>query len=242
MALLKKTRISEQVAEEILRIIAEENLKPGDRFHSEQQLCAMLGVSRSSIREALRSLETTGWITVRQGKGIFIASTDAHENEGFLDWLKLNRDAVLEHFEVRMVLDPKAASQAALRASTSDIKDLDHICAEFSQLAQHHDTSALIALDEQFHYTIARCTRNRTLSILMKTMAKTLPVGWITSLHVPGRIEKTVHEHCAIVEAIRRHDPEAAEKQMIAHLWNAQAEIIQLIEGEKQDHADHHGD
>jgi GntR family transcriptional repressor for pyruvate dehydrogenase complex len=107
MTQIKTARISDQVTEEIKKLIAEKEFKPGDKFYSENYLCKVLGVSRSSIREALRSLEATGWITVQQGKGVFITSTDIHKNEGFVDWLKINKEAVLQHFEVRLMLDPQ---------------------------------------------------------------------------------------------------------------------------------------
>jgi len=227
---MKTARISDQVIEEIKKLMSEKKFKPGDKFYSENYLCKVLGVSRSSIREALRSLEATGWITVQQGKGVFINSTDIHKNEGFVDWLKINKVAVLEHFEVRLMLDPKAANYAGRNASDNDLKELDHICAEFSEKAKTSDISALIAIDEQFHYAIAKSTKNKTLSLLMKTMTRSLPVGWISSLHVPGRVEKTIIEHCAIVDAIRNHNPDRAEQLMIEHLNNARNEIMELIE------------
>jgi GntR family transcriptional repressor for pyruvate dehydrogenase complex len=110
------------------------------------------------------------------------------------------------------------------------LKELDHICAEFSEKAKTSTIPALIAIDEQFHYAVAKSTKNKTLSILMKTMTKSLPVGWISSLHVPGRVEKTIIEHCAIVDAIRNHNPDKAEQLMIDHLNNARNEIMELIE------------
>jgi len=227
---MKTVRISDQVIEEIKKLMSEKKFKPGDKFYSESYLCKVLGVSRSSIREALRSLEATGWIIVQQGKGAFINSTDIHKNEGFVDWLKINKVAVLEHFEVRLMLDPKAANYAGRNASSNDLRELDYICAEFSEKAKISDISALIAIDEQFHYAIAKSTKNKTLSLLMKTMTKSLPVGWISSLHVPGRVEKTIIEHCAIVDAIRNHNPDRAEQLMIDHLNNARNEIMELIE------------
>lgn len=230
MKTFKKEKISEQVSEEIKKLIHDEHFQPGDVFFSEHELCNRLGVSRSSIREALRSLEATGWVTVKQGKGTFVASSDIHENEGFIKWLRVNRESVEEHFEVRLMLDPKAAEYAGRNAVEADIKELDYLCAEFRETAKRGDIPALISIDEQFHYAIAKSTKNKTLSLLMKTMAKSLPVGWISSLHVPGRIEKTITEHSAIVDAIRHHDPQQAEKLMIQHLVNAKNEIIALID------------
>jgi GntR family transcriptional repressor for pyruvate dehydrogenase complex len=227
---IKTERLSDRVSEIIIKLIREENFKPGDKFHSENTLVQRLGVSRSSIREAMRSLESTGWVTVRQGKGVFVNAMGEKAEGGFAGWLKSNSEAMREHFEVRLMLDPKAAAYAARNATADDIDGLKYICEEFKSRLVPMDIDALILVDEKFHSTIARCTRNETLYVLMRTMARSLPVGWISSLQVPGRAEKTIEEHCAVVSAIERHDPEAAEKAMIAHLHNAMKEISEFLE------------
>lgn len=227
---IKTDRLSDRVSEIIIKLIREEHFKPGDKFHSENTLVQRLGVSRSSIREAMRSLESTGWVTVRQGKGVFVNSTGENAEGGFAGWLKSNSEAMREHFEVRLMLDPKAAAYAARNASEDDIAGLRAICEEFKARVEPLDIDSLILIDEKFHSTVARCTRNKTLYLLMRTMARSLPVGWISSLQVPGRAEKTIEEHCAVVSAIASHDPDAAEKAMISHLHNALKEISEFLE------------
>jgi len=227
---IKTERLSDRVSEVISNMILEGEFKPGDRFLSESVLTQRLGVSRSSVREALRSLETTGWISVKQGKGIFIASTSDRSDEGFQGWLESNKESVLEHFEIRLILDPKAAAYAARKADAADIRELKDICEEFKATAAAGDAEALIRVDERFHYTLARCTRNKTLYVLMRTMAKSLSVGWRSSLHVPGRGEKSIEEHYAIVRAIEARDPGAAEKAMTKHLEKAMREILEFME------------
>lgn len=227
---IKTERLSDRVSEIIIRLINEEKFKPGDKFYSENVLVKRLGVSRSSIREAMRSLESTGWISVQQGKGVFVSEANDRNHEGFADWLRSNRDGMLEHFEVRLMLDPKAAAYAARNATDEEIAELREICKEFKAKAQTQDIDSLILVDEKFHFSVARCTKNKTLYVLMRTMAKSLPVGWISSLHVPGRIEKTIGEHCAVVSAIASHDASAAENAMIVHLQNAMGEIADFLE------------
>lgn len=227
---IKMERLSDRVSGIIVRLIDEEKFQPGDKFYSENTLVKRLGVSRSSIREAMRSLESTGWITVQQGRGVFVTSTSERGGEGFVGWLKSNRDAMLEHFEVRLMLDPKAAAYAARNATDEEISTLKRICEEFREKAQNQDIDALILVDERFHSAVAQCTKNKTLYVLMRTMAKSLPVGWISSLHVPGRVDKTINEHCSVVSAIANHDPDGAEKAMILHLHNAMNEIAEFIE------------
>ena len=228
MAIVKK-RLSDQVFQELKRMIADKGLTPGDKFYSENELTKALDVSRSSIREAIRLLEVSGIVTVRHGKGIYIADPNKEKNQGFSDWLKENQNSLAEHFEIRMIIDPKAAGYAAAKADTADIQKLEAICAEFKELSAAGDTAEMIKIDEQFHLQLAKSTKNRTLYMIMKTMTQSLPEGWISSLHVPGRIAKTVVEHCGIVEAIRSRDTALAELRMEMHLRNALADIDSSI-------------
>jgi len=189
---IKKVRLSERVIETIKHMIIEEQFEPGDRFYSENELTRKLHVSRSSIREAVRILEATGQVNVLHGKGIFIADSLQQELEGFSQWLKTNESSILDHFDVRLIIDPKAAAYKC---------------------------------DEEFHMLLARSTKNKTLHFLMKTMTRSLPEGWISSLHIPGRARKTIDEHRSIIEAIKEGDSEKAEHVMMDHLNNALHDI-----------------
>ena len=222
---LKTVRLSDQVIEALKEVIAEDGFAPGDKFYSENELTRKLGVSRSSIREAIRILEVTGVVTVKHGKGIFIADPMKKELEAFQEWLRTHETSILEHFEVRLMIDPKAAAVAAEKADDEDIRQLEKACGNFATLFQDGNTPALIKCDEEFHLAMAKSTKNRTLYYLMKTMTNSLPEGWITSLHIPGRSEKTIDEHRVVVQAIRNRDPVGAEKAMKIHLDNALADI-----------------
>ena len=225
----KTARLSERVCEALKQLITNEGFSPGDRFYSENALTSKLHVSRSSIREAVRILEATGWVKVEHGKGIFIAGRGHQGLEAFTDWLTHNETDILEHFELRLMLDPRAAAYAARKARPEDIHTLERLCAEFALHADQAPTEVLIRIDERFHAAIAKSTKNKTLTVLMSTMARDLSEGWISSLHVPDRIRKTREEHRRIVAAIKRRDPEAAERCMVEHLTHALDEIKQLI-------------
>jgi len=222
---LKTVRLSERVCEVLKKLITEEGFKPGDKFYSENELTKRLQVSRSSVREAVRILEATGLVRVEHGKGIFVSDPSYQGFDAFSSWLADNKEGILEHFEVRLLIDPKAAAYAARNAEEEDLAALDAVCAEFKRSAETGNTEELIKIDEQFHSTIAKSTKNRTLSVLMKTMTKLLHEGWISSLHVPGRVGKTVKEHCRIVDAIRSRDSEKAERAMVDHLQKALKDI-----------------
>ncbi len=226
---VKRVRLFESVIEAIKKMIAEDGFKPGDKFYSENILTQKLHVSRSSVREAVRMLEVTGQVTVKHGKGIFITDKMEKEFEGFSDWLKHNEQSIQDHFEVRLIIDPKAAAVAAEKADKNDISKMEEVCRDFSTNSDQGSTAGLVKCDEEFHLLLSKSTKNKTLHFLMKTMTKSLPEGWISSLHIPGREKKTIEEHRKILQAIKDRDPVKAEKAMKEHLENAIGDILGSI-------------
>lgn len=227
--LIKKVRLSESVIEAIKQMIAEDGFKPGDKFYSENELTKKLGVSRSSVREAMRMLEVTGQVSVKQGKGIFISDVQKEQMNAFAAWFKENEQSIKDNFEVRLIIEPKAAGQAAVHADKEDIRKMKQVCAHFARFAGENNTEEVIQCDRRFHRLLAGATKNKTLHVLMKAMTTSLPNGWITSIYTPGRVEKTVSEHAAILDAIRSGDKLAAETAMSRHLANALHDINQEI-------------
>jgi GntR family transcriptional repressor for pyruvate dehydrogenase complex len=225
MESIKRVRLSERVLEAINKIIEEENFVPGDKFYSENQLTKRLGVSRSSVREAIRILEVTGHVKVKHGMGVFVTDSMDEEREAFKDWVKNNETAIFDHFDVRLIIDPKAAAYAAMNADAHDIEKLKEIYEDFTSRVKCGNTSGLIRCDEEFHQLLSNSTKNKTLYFLMKTMTNSLPEGWLTTLHIPGRAEKTITEHGKILQAIEEGDSEKAEAAMKEHLLNAIEDI-----------------
>jgi len=207
-------------------MIVEDNFKPGDKFYSENELTKKLQVSRASVREAIRILEVTGEVIVEQGKGVYITDINAEKFQPFIHWLKTNEQSITDLFEVSLIIDPKAAAYAAQKADSDDIRKMEEICTQFEFHAKRKNTADIIKCDRDFHRWLAKATKNLTLYVLMESMTTSLPNGWISSLHIPGRIEKTIHEHRVIIEAVKNRDKEGAEQAMIRHLENALSEIL----------------
>lgn len=222
---MKKVRLSEQVIDAIKQMISKEGFGPGDKFYSENKLTRKLDVSRSSIREAVRILEVTGFVSVKHGKGIFISDSIGDGFGALSDWVKNNETFLIEHFEVRLIIDPKAAAYAARNAENDDIKKMEEACEEFVKDYKAGNTAGLIKTDKRFHKTIAKSTKNRTLFLIMKTMTESLPEGWISSLHIPGRANKTIVEHESVIQAIKTGNSGAAERAMAQHIDNALHDI-----------------
>ncbi len=225
----RKTRLSEQVVEEIDRMIREEGFGNGDKFYSENELTKMLDISRASVREAVRILEISGRVIVRQGRGIFIQNKIEQGLDSFASWLKSNSSQLDEHFELRMILDPKAAASAARNATDEDIREMEKALSSFNHQEETDNLEGEIKDDRRFHLSMAKSTKNRSLYVLMKTMAENLNDGWISSLRIPGRARKTIREHRDVFQAIKDRNPEKAEKAMLKHLENALKEIKEYM-------------
>lgn len=218
---VQKKRVSDLIVEQIDEMIVSKKLKPGQMLSSERELVNELQVSRASLREALRILESMGVIEIKPGRGIFVTDLTNSLFAPFEVWLESHRESLLEQFEVRMVIEPDAAYFAAQRASPALILEMKRSLEHFIRCKRDNDTAGMIAHDSGFHNLIAQATNNRTLSVLMETITNSLLCGWKATLHIPSRVEDTVQEHAGILDAIESGSADEASRMMKAHLKNA---------------------
>jgi GntR family transcriptional repressor for pyruvate dehydrogenase complex len=207
--------------EAILRIkamIRSGELQPGDRLPPEKELSEALGLSRSSLREAVKALEIIRVLDVRRGDGTYVTSLTP---DLLLDAMSFVVDihqdsSVLELFEVRRILEPAATTLAAQRAQPSDVEHL------LALLAQVHGTTSvddLVAHDRVFHRYIAELAGNTYLTSLLETLSSsTLRARVWRGLSEEGSVERTLTEHRAIVDALARGDAQLAAAQATVHI------------------------
>ncbi len=222
---IRKVRLSEGVVDAIKEMIADEDFAPGDKFYSENELTAKLEVSRSSIREAVRILEATGHLSVKHGKGIFILDAEAQPYDAFVNWLKSNDRSLREHFEIRLIIEPQTARLAALNSTQEEAAVLAEVHVQFVENARLGLTAEAIHCDREFHKLLGKATHNKMLFALTRSMTTSMFDDWVSSLHTPGRIQKTVGEHGSILEAVKSRNGDAARDHMDAHLRNAIRDI-----------------
>jgi GntR family transcriptional regulator, transcriptional repressor for pyruvate dehydrogenase complex len=218
---IRRQKVYEAVAEQIERLILRK-LKPGDKLPSERELTETLRVSRSSIRDAIRSLELLGLVEPRQGAGTIVREPTADLLiSPFADVLKHKQDLVLELLEFRKILEPALAARAAQHASREELRAMDDILRR--QEAKLADGDDAIAEDAEFHYAIAKASGNsivlKVLDLLMDLLRDTRQ----RALQVPGRPQKSMSGHRKIFAAIKRHDPEAANAAMSRHIEDIEA-------------------
>jgi len=222
---VKKTRIYEEVVGQLHQLIEEGKLKAGDRLPSERELAETFRVSRSSVREAIKTLEREGWVVARPGSGTFIAAVDVESLVAPLaSLLSRGKDALLDLFEMRCLIEPGIAALAAERATPADILRLKKICTEQEQ--QITRGASAVESDAAFHFIIGQATHNSALQRLVSTIVDLLKPAREKSLQTPGRAHKSLASHRQILVAIERHDPEQARQAMQQHIQAVEQNVL----------------
>jgi len=214
---IKKTRLAEEIADRIRVLILDGTLPPGRPLPGERLLAARFGVSRSSIRDALRVLETIGLLDTRHGQGTFPRELDVNRLVAPLaSVLTYRRDLTEELLDVRRMFEPAVARAAAARITDDDLADLQRILT--TQRRKLKNGASTLIEDTAFHATIARATRNRVVMRIMETLNDLLIESRKQTLKQRGRPERSIRGHEAVVAALRRRDAEAAARAMHTHI------------------------
>jgi DNA-binding FadR family transcriptional regulator len=218
---VKRVHRSRAVRDGLLAAIKAGELKPGDPIPSERRLCETFGVSRVSVREALRSLEAMNLVEVHHGRGAFVAEgPDARFAEPFADWLEVHRDAVIDLLKVRGALDELAAAEAAVQHDDDDLMRLRAAQSAFAEAAGREGVPAeeLTELDVAFHVAIARAAHSELLLRLESDLHGQLTESRAAMFTPKSRPTDSAAEHATIVDAIARRDPSRARAAVAAHI------------------------
>jgi GntR family transcriptional repressor for pyruvate dehydrogenase complex len=222
---IKKTRLYEEVVGQLHQLIDDGKLRAGDRLPSERELAETFRVSRSSVREAIKTLENEGMVISRPGSGTFITAVNVEALiPPLASLLSRGKDALVDLFEMRCLVEPSIAALAAERATPADILRLKEICSDQEQQV-NHETSA-VESDAAFHLTIGRATHNAALQRLVASIVEILKPIREKSLQTPGRAHKSLASHREILVAIERHDPELARQAMLQHILAVEENVL----------------
>jgi GntR family transcriptional regulator, transcriptional repressor for pyruvate dehydrogenase complex len=217
--------VTDDAITRIRHMILTGELAPGDRLPPEGALAANLGLSRTSLREAVRALTVLGVIDTRQGDASYITSLGPELLLGALGLaVDLQReDAMPDLVAVRRILEPAATAMAASRISVEEIQRLRSFIP--SRLGDEQ-VSELVELDWEFHHTIARAGGNELLLALLDGLAQpTMRMRIWRGLTTPGVLIQTLDEHEAIVDALESHDAALAHAAATVHIAGLEAWI-----------------
>lgn len=214
---VRKTRVYEEVAAQIQRLIGDGRLRVGDRLPPERELAERFGVSRTSVRDAIRVLELMGLVEPRQGEGTVVRdlSPDSLVNP-LASLLTRNRALLADLLDVRKMIEPGLAARAAVHATDEDLVKLDRIFARQRDKVQQGQLA--IEEDSEFHYAIATAANNRVILRVLDVLMDLLRESRERSLQVAGRLQRSLDGHRRILDAIRRRNASAAEAAMRQHL------------------------
>lgn len=222
---IKKTRLAEEIADRIRVLILDGTFPPGRPLPGERSLAERFGVSRGSIRDAFHTLETIGLLVTRHGQGTFPQELDVGRLVAPLaSVLSYRNDLQDELMDVRRMFEPAVARVAATRMTDEDLADLQRILD--AQRQKLKTGRSAIVEDTAFHQVLARATRNRVVVSIMATLNDLLVESRKLTLKQKGRPGRSILGHEAVVAALRRRDPNAAEEAMREHI-NQIAEILQ---------------
>ncbi len=214
---VRKTRVCEEVAGQIERLIADGRLKPGDRLPPERELVEMFDVSRSSVREAIRTLQLMGLVEPRQGDGTVVCDlSPASLASPLASMLVRKRTLLAELLEVRKIIEPPLAARAATRASPEEVAHLERILERQKEKMLRGEMT--IDEDSEFHDALAAAARNSVVLKVLDVLMDLLRESRQRSLQVEGRLQKSFAGHRRIVNAIKRRDAAAAQAAMSRHL------------------------
>ncbi|MGB0036517.1 MAG: FadR/GntR family transcriptional regulator [Candidatus Acidiferrales bacterium] len=225
---VRKTKVYEKISEQIQRLIRDGLLKPGDKLPPERELAEMFQVSRSSLRDAIRSLELIGLVEPRQGEGTVVRDITADSLVNPLaGMLRHKRELVSELLDLRRMIEPPLAGRAALNATSAEINELEDILRRQKEKVDAGELA--IEEDSEFHYAIAKAARNSVVMKVLDVNMDLLRESRERSLQVKGRLLKSFAGHRRILSAIRRGDASATETAMRRHIKEIERIVLKEI-------------
>ncbi len=231
---VKKTRVYEEIVTKVKEMVEQGRLKSGDQLPSERELSEVFKVSRSSVREAVRSLESQGLIESRQGDGTYIARQPIEDLvDPLASVIFTEKDGQMELFEMRRLVEPQLASLAAERATPEEIDELEKILDTQEEKINSGEMGTDV--DKAFHDKLAAATKNAILIRIMDTVMDSLTESREKSLQIEGRPEKSLVRHREILEAIKTGDKELAETLMREHLEDIETGLFTVKERRNQE-------
>ena len=216
----QKKKAFKQIIEAILVMIAEGTLSYGSSLYNEEELCQILGVSRPTLREALRVMELLGMVTVRPRKGIMINKPNI--DEGYLPisyMLSFEKTSAHDILEMRSAIQMEMVCKAALNRTQRQLDALFEIMVKYEEDTAMDDKEFTI-YDEKFHQQIVLCSGNMLAYKMTLTLGDVIEnhLMEINSRPMPGRRATTIAHHREIAECIANKDPIGAQSAMRVHL------------------------
>lgn len=227
---VSRSRTFEEVLNQIEPLIRQGRLRLGTRLPSERELARSLGVSRTSLREAIRVLTVRGMLESKPGLGTFVHEPSADRLATlFASALSRKGIGLPDVMEFRRALEPAVAASAALRAGPREIENLEAIVDRHTRRVRAGEPAVLE--DGQFHNALAAATRNPVFVRVVDQCLDLIQETRKRVLQTRARARLSLRAHLRILEAVRQRDPDAARDAMTAHLLEVESLIGKVRRG-----------
>lgn len=228
----ENTSRSERIVAQIKSLIAEGKLKHGDKLPPERELAEIMNVSRTSVREAIKTLAAMGLVVIRKGHGVFVEEANLESVINRVgDALIIKKDEIDQLFEIRKVLETQAAQWAAERATEEEILYINKLVSEAKEACEHPElkTEVITNHDRAFHIAVIEASHNNVLAMVNAGLLEALTRLRERTMMVPGRVAQSVLDHQEIVKAIIARDGPRASKAMYDHIESVERSIKSSI-------------
>lgn len=225
---LQKTRLFEVIVEQIQSQIKDGSLKPGEQLPGERELAERLNVSRTAVREAIRTLEMMGCVDIKPGEGVFVKEVKLDDLlKPIKTSISVDKEMILNLLDARDVIEVEAAKRAAVHATEEDIQKMSYTLIQAQKSIEQGGIG--LQQDNEFHICVAEATQNPIFVLIMNLIADLLVKSREATLNIPGEPEKTLDDHKEIYQAIACKNPEKASTLMKEHIFKGKKNIIRLV-------------
>ena len=230
----------EQVCQLIEAQIINGELRIGDKLPTENELAELYKVSRTVIREAIKALKEKGWVETHVAKGTYVVQNVAKGVENSFDVAVRMKpeDRFRNLIQVRRILEPEIAALAASSASQEDIARMRQAVEQMEKaMESKNDIDAFLEGDFVFHMAMADATGNELIRLIIAPVVNLMrDIQTYHLSNVVGGNQRSQHNHKRIMEAIERHDPEAARACMFDHIIQVRDDIenMQTAQADKR--------
>ncbi len=229
--IVRTSRLYEQIVQQIEESVLNGTLKPGDQLPAERDLAQRLGVSRTAVREAVKTLREKGLVEAYSGRGTFITNaTSQAARQSFDLMVKIGQQESSPHLvELRLILEPAIAALAAERVKDEDLVTMREAVDVMDR--SQEDPQAYIEADLDFHLALAEAAANPLILSLIDSIVGLLREQRIKIFNVEGGPQRGQFHHKCILAAVERRNPEMAREAMRAHLEQVREDSQALAKG-----------
>jgi len=230
---VEKKKAYEDIVQQIRTLIEEGKLKRNDHLPSERDLSETFRVSRTTVREAIRTLESMKLLQSRQGDGTYVlASSEESLIHPLAVALFNEKDDIRDIFYIRKIIEPHVAEMAAENATPQEIEEMERILKQQEESIGHGEN--IIETDSAFHKLMVRATTNRVMERLIAALIDLLKQSrekYLMEDEHDERAKKSLEGHQRVLSAVKKGDGDAARKSMLSHLEDIEEIIFHKSRG-----------